>query len=278
MRARAEACPRYGSASPRRMLSTCPRTRSSSAPTRCWRSSSQKRKYARRTSKLSPRRAERSASGISVAPAAAEHASRNARTRSKYANERPVIMHVTQVRSIWSLGSVRPIHESTWASIAIAPRSAASHCRYVSTMWSGARAVTAFLEAVTARAPDQIVDTYRQCDATDRGGMAMDPHVLSWIGRTLPNDQVLRTCVICMITGRSFVFFERVRAFLLACSAAAGATELPEALRAALRGLTFEVRLAYFRFCEDDRRQRVGALEEGVRGQVLAILRGDAEA
>ena len=81
-----------------------------------------------------------------------------------------------------------------------------------------------------------------------------DAHALSWIGRTLPNDQMLRTCVICMITGRSFVYFERVRAFLLACSAAAGATEMPEALRSALRGLSFEVRLAYFRFCEDDRR------------------------
>ena len=138
--------------------------------------------------------------------------------------------------------------------------------------------VTAFLEAVTARAPDQIVEAYRQCDGTDRGGLAMDAHVLSWIGRTLPSDQVLRTCVICMVTGRSFVYFERVRTFLLACSAAAGATELPEALRSALRGLSFDVRLAYFRFCEDDRQQRVGALEEGVRGQVLAILRGDAEA
>ena len=52
---------------------------------------------------------------------------------------------------------------------------------------------------------------------------------------------------------------------------------MPEALRSALRGLSFEVRLAYFRFCEDDRQQRVGALEERVRGQVLAILRGDAE-
>jgi hypothetical protein len=137
--------------------------------------------------------------------------------------------------------------------------------------------VTAFLEAVTARAPVQIVETYRQCDAADRGAMAMDPHVHSWIGRTLPNDQMLRTCVTCMITGRSFAYFERVRAFLLACSAAAGATEMPEALRSALRGLSFEVRLAYFRFCEDDRQQRVGALEERVRGPVLSILRGDAE-
>ena len=64
---------------------------------------------------------------------------------------------------------------------------------------------------------------------------------------------------------------------LLAGSAAARATEMPEALRPALRGLSFEVRLASFRFCDDGRQQRVGALEEGVRGQVLAMLRRDAD-
>ena len=72
-----------------------------------------------------------------------------------------------------------------------------------------------------------------------------------------------------MVTGRSFVYFDRVRTFLLACSAAAGAAELPEALRAALRGLSFEVRLAYYRFCEDDyQRARAARCEEPVRREV----------
>ena len=138
--------------------------------------------------------------------------------------------------------------------------------------------ITAFLEAVTAKAPDRIVETYRACPAAARGDIAMNPHVLTWLGRTLPNEQLLRTCVTCMVTGRSFAYFERVQTFVNACSAAAAETEMPDGLRAALRGLSFEVRLAYYRFCEDDYRIRVLPLQEPVRREVTAILRGEREA
>jgi hypothetical protein len=138
--------------------------------------------------------------------------------------------------------------------------------------------ITAFLEAVTTKQPDQIVEAYRLCPAGDRGALQFNAHLLSWIGRVLPNEQVMRTCVICMVSGSSFLYFDRVREFLQACSAAAGATDMPDALRSALRGLSFEVRLAYYRFCEDDYRARVLPLQEGLRREVTAILRGDAEA
>jgi hypothetical protein len=107
--------------------------------------------------------------------------------------------------------------------------------------------------------------------------LRFNPHLLSWLERALPNEQLLRTCVIAMVTGRSFVFFERMAAFARACSAAAGATELPDALRTALRALTLEVRLGYFRFSEDDYRTRVLPLQEPVRREVTAILRGDRD-
>jgi hypothetical protein len=38
------------------------------------------------------------------------------------------------------------------------------------------------------------------------------------------------------------------------------------------------VRLGYYRFCEDDYRARVLPLQEPVRREVTAILRGDRDA
>jgi hypothetical protein len=105
----------------------------------------------------------------------------------------------------------------------------------------------------------------------------MNAPVLAWLARALANEQLLRTCVVCMVTGGSFVWFERVAVFCRACSDAADQPVMPEPLRAALRGLSFEFRLAYFRFCEDDRSERVGALAPPVRSAVTAILRGDQE-
>ncbi len=137
--------------------------------------------------------------------------------------------------------------------------------------------VTAFLEAVTARVPEQITETYKACNPQDRADLEANAHFLSWLGRVLPDQIVMRTCITCMCAGRSFVFFERVRVFLVACTDAAGAAEMPEALRNALKALTFEVRIAYYALCKDDYQARVQPLEPAVRNQVAAILRGDAE-
>jgi hypothetical protein len=134
-----------------------------------------------------------------------------------------------------------------------------------------------FLEAITGRTPEAITDAYRLCDPNDRGELTANAHFLSWIGRVLPSEIVMRTCVTCMVQGRSFVYFERVRTFLVACTDAAGAATMPEPLRAALRGLSFEVRLAYIGLCRDDYDARVQALQEPVRNEVRAILRGDRE-
>jgi hypothetical protein len=141
----------------------------------------------------------------------------------------------------------------------------------------GSARVTALLEAITSRTPETIVDAYRRCDATDRGNLSANAHFLAWLGRVLPSETVMRTCITVMAHGRSFVFFERTRVLLSELTAAAGAAELPEALRAALRGLTFEARLAYIGLCRDDADARLAGLTEAVRGEVRAILRGDRE-
>jgi hypothetical protein len=137
--------------------------------------------------------------------------------------------------------------------------------------------VTAFLEAVTARVPEQITETYKACNPQDRADLEHNPHFVAWLRRTLEGEQAMRTIVLCMVQGRSWVFFERVRAFLLACTNAAGAAEMPAELRTALKALTFDVRIAYYGLCKDDYDTRVQPLQPAVRSQVAAILRGDAE-
>ena len=141
----------------------------------------------------------------------------------------------------------------------------------------GSARVTAFLEAITTRTPETIIDAYRLCDATERGNLSANAHFLSWLGRALPGETVMRTCITVMAHGRSFLFFERTRVLLSALTDAAGAATMPEPVRAALRGLTFEARLAYIGLCREDCDARLAGLSEAVRGEVRAILRGDRE-
>ena len=142
---------------------------------------------------------------------------------------------------------------------------------------NGSAAVTAFLDAVLTKDPSRITEAYRNVPGGDRGTLQLNAHLLTWLGRALPNEQLLRTCVICMVTGGSFAYYDRTLAFTRACDAAAGQAEVPEALRNALRALPLQVRLAYYRFCEDDFRVRVQPLEESLRRTVTGILRGDAD-
>jgi hypothetical protein len=136
--------------------------------------------------------------------------------------------------------------------------------------------VTALLDAIVARVPDQITEAYKACNPTDRGSLPT-AEFLVWLRRALPSELLLRTCVIGMVYGGSLVYFDRVRVFAQACSAAAGAAAMPEPLRAALRALSFEVRIAYYGLCADDYAARVEPLAEPVRAEVRSILRGDRE-
>jgi hypothetical protein len=137
--------------------------------------------------------------------------------------------------------------------------------------------VTALLDAITARTPDGITDAYKACNPTERGELAANAYFVTWLKRALPSELLMRTCVTCMIHGGSFVYFDRVRVFAQACSDAAGQPTMPDPLRAALRALPFEVRIAYFGLCQDDYAARVEPLQDPVKREVRAILRGDAE-
>ena len=120
--------------------------------------------------------------------------------------------------------------------------------------------MTAFLEAVTTRTPEAITDAYRLCDPTDRGELSANAHFLSWLGRVLPSEIVMRTCVTVMVHGRSFVFFERTRVSSCALHRRRGrGRDAASRCATALRALTFEVRLAYIGLCRDDCDARVAA-------------------
>jgi hypothetical protein len=168
-----------------------------------------------------------------------------------------------------------PAAEATRIRSALTSPAAVNYGRELNP--GGSPRVTAFLEAITTRTPEANTEAYRLCDPNDRGELTTNAHFLSWLGRVLPSEIVMRTCIICMVQGRSFVYFERVRAFLVACTDAAGAATMPEPLRTALRALSFEVRLAYIGLCRDDFDARVQPLQEPVRNEVRAILRGDRE-
>ena len=139
--------------------------------------------------------------------------------------------------------------------------------------------MTAFLEAITARVPEtDHRDLQGLQPAGPRRPLEHNAHFLSWLGRVLPDQIVMRTCITVHGAGRSFVFFERVRVLPAArCTDAAGATEMPDELRNALKALTFEVRIAYYGLCKDDYEARVQPLSRPCATRSRAILRGDAE-
>ena len=85
---------------------------------------------------------------------------------------------------------------------------------------------------------------------TDRGNLSANAHFLSWLGRVLPSETVMRTCITVMAHGRSFLFFERTRRAAVGADRRRGRGRDARARCAtALRGLTFEARLAYIGLC-----------------------------
>ena len=82
-----------------------------------------------------------------------------------------------------------------------------------------------------------------------------------------------------MVTGGSFAYFDRVRTFAQACSAAAGEARCQRRCRGALRGLSLE--RAELRLLPLLRgrlpRARAAAAGLPLRREVTAILRGDRD-
>jgi hypothetical protein len=139
--------------------------------------------------------------------------------------------------------------------------------------------ITAVLDAISAGRVDPMKEAYQRCDATERGEMHLNAHLFVWIDHAMP-DPLTRACVYGMINGRSAMMFDAVREFMRTCEAAAAdatLTEIPAAMRAALRRMTFETRLSFYRMSEDAYRAKVEPLPEAIRRPVRSILRGEQD-
>lgn len=142
--------------------------------------------------------------------------------------------------------------------------------------------VTTFLDAIANGTDEQLVEAYRPISAADRGSIHMNAATFVYADHRTTNLR-RKAKLYAMIVGQSFVYWDRMEGFLAALDRtrveARDATEIPPEVRTALRGLSLEVRLAFFRLTEDARRLYVDTtLPEAWRNQVLSILRGDAEA
>jgi hypothetical protein len=142
--------------------------------------------------------------------------------------------------------------------------------------------VTTFLDAIANGTDEQLVEAYRPISGADRGSIHMNAAAFVYADHRTTNLR-RKAKLYAMIVGQSFVHWDRMEGFLAALDRtrvdARDATEIPPVVRTALRGLSLEVRLAFFRLTEDARRLYVDTtLPEAWRNQVLSILRGDAEA
>ncbi len=143
------------------------------------------------------------------------------------------------------------------------------------------RQVTTFLDAVARGTDEQLVEAYKAIPAADRVSLQMNAAAFQFADTRTTNLR-RKAKLYAMLVGRSFVYWDRMEAFLAALdrtrAVATTATEIPAEVRTALRALSLDVRLTFFRLTEDARRLYVDqSVPAGWRNQVLRILRGDAE-
>ena len=140
--------------------------------------------------------------------------------------------------------------------------------------------VTTFLDAIATGTDDQLVEAYRAIPGGDRAALQMNAATMVYADRRTTNLR-RKAKLYAMIVGLSFAYWDRMERFLAALDSTRAereATEVPPVVRAALRALSFEVRLGFFRLTEDARRLYVdSSLPDGWKNQLLSMLRGDRE-
>ncbi len=137
--------------------------------------------------------------------------------------------------------------------------------------------VTALLSAIVGGEEEAIKQAYRDCKATDKGAVYMNPHVLAWIRHAMPSDVIKRANVIVMLNTGSVAQYDATAELQRQLYDAHGAAALPEPLRAALRAMSFTGKLSFYRFGDEAYRFAVNPLPEAFRGEVNAILRADRD-
>jgi hypothetical protein len=136
--------------------------------------------------------------------------------------------------------------------------------------------LTTLLGAIVAGGEDPIKEAYRACTATDKADVYMNAHVLAWIRHAM-SDVARRANVIVMLNTGSVAQYDATATLQRALAEAHDAPALPDALRAALRAMTFTGKLSFYRFGDEAYRYVVNPLPDAFRGEVIAILRAERE-
>lgn len=143
--------------------------------------------------------------------------------------------------------------------------------------------ITAFDEALVRGEPAAIKAAYGRLTAADRGQVAMNAAQLVFIDRHVANVRT-RACVVGMVTTSTVAQFDAVDAFIGACLdelahelLGTPGTGPSPAILAAVRAMTFEARLGFYRLSEPARVRYVEALPAPIHRPLIAILRGERE-
>jgi hypothetical protein len=144
--------------------------------------------------------------------------------------------------------------------------------------------VTGFYDSLVRGDPAGIKAAYGRLDAGERGGLRLNAAALVFIDRHVESIRV-RACVVAMVNTGLVGQFDAVDAFIGACLREL-ADELlnnttPTApspqLIAAVRAMTFEARIGFYRLSEEARVQYVEVLPPPVLRPLIAILRGERD-
>lgn len=143
--------------------------------------------------------------------------------------------------------------------------------------------ITAFYDTLVRGDPGAIKVAYGRLTPTDRGRLAMNAAALVFFDRHVAHVRT-RACVVGMVNTRSVGQFDAIDAFVGACLdelahellGTPGAGPSP-AILTAVRAMTFEARLGFYRLSEDARVRYVEVLPAPIEAPLIAILRGDRE-
>lgn len=144
--------------------------------------------------------------------------------------------------------------------------------------------ITGFYDSLVRGDPAGIKAAYGRLNGAERGRLRLNAALLVFLDRHLDSVRV-RACAVAMVSTGLVGQFDAADAFVGAClqeladellngTAPAGP---PPALLAAVRAMTFEARLGFYRLSEDARVQYVEILAPPVRRPLIAILRGERD-
>ena len=91
------------------------------------------------------------------------------------------------------------------------------------------------------------------------------------------SDVAKRANVIVMLNTGSVAQYDATAALQRALAEAHDAPALPDALRAALRAMSFTGKLSFYQFGDEAYRNVVNPLPDAFRREVIAILRAERE-